>query len=82
MIVRRAAADALNGSFVTPRKRYERHQRRHDHVAHLVLNTRLRSSATLPLRCSDAPCLASRLWCHNLCPWLVLKETDDRRVLA
>jgi HEAT repeat protein len=32
-IVRRAAADALRGSFVAPRKRYERHQRRHDRQA-------------------------------------------------
>jgi HEAT repeats len=29
-IVRRAAADALCGTFVVPRKRYERRQRRHD----------------------------------------------------
>lgn len=29
-IVRRAAADALEGRFVAPRKRYERRQRRHD----------------------------------------------------
>jgi HEAT repeat protein len=29
-IVRRAAADALCGNFVAPRKRYERRQRRHD----------------------------------------------------
>ncbi len=29
-IVRRAAADALRGRFVAPRKRYERRQRRHD----------------------------------------------------
>ena len=32
-IVRRAAADALSGYFVAPRKRYERHQRRHDRLA-------------------------------------------------
>ncbi len=32
-IVRRAAADALCGYFVAPRKRYERRQRRHDRVA-------------------------------------------------
>ena len=32
-IVRRAAADALKGSFVAPRKRYERSQRRHDRRA-------------------------------------------------
>ena len=32
-IVRQAATDALCGYFVAPRKRYERHQRRHDRVA-------------------------------------------------
>ncbi len=32
-IVRRAAADALAGNFVAPRKRYERRQRRHDRAA-------------------------------------------------
>jgi HEAT repeat protein len=32
-IVRRAAADALCGYFVAPRKRYERRQRRHDRAA-------------------------------------------------
>jgi hypothetical protein len=32
-IVRRAAADALCGYFVAPRKRYERRQRRHDRRA-------------------------------------------------
>jgi HEAT repeat protein len=32
-IVRRAAADALSGYFVAPRKRYERHQRRHSRRA-------------------------------------------------
>jgi HEAT repeats len=32
-IVRQAAADALRGNFVAPRKRYERHQRRHDRQA-------------------------------------------------
>jgi HEAT repeat protein len=32
-IVRRAAADALRGNFVAPRKRYERRQRRHDRLA-------------------------------------------------
>jgi HEAT repeat protein len=32
-IVRRAAADALCGYFVAPRKRYERRQRRHDRLA-------------------------------------------------
>ncbi len=32
-IVRRAAAEALCGYFVAPRKRYERHQRRHDRLA-------------------------------------------------
>lgn len=31
-IVRRAAADALCGRFVAPRKRYERRQRRHDRL--------------------------------------------------
>lgn len=30
-IVRKAASDALAGRFVAPRKRYERHQRRHAH---------------------------------------------------
>jgi HEAT repeat protein len=30
VIVRQAAADALSGKFVAPRKRYERRQRRHD----------------------------------------------------
>jgi HEAT repeat protein len=32
-LVRRAAADALSGNFVAPRKRYERRQRRHDRPA-------------------------------------------------
>jgi HEAT repeat protein len=32
-IVRQAAADALAGTFVAPRKRYERRQRRHDRPA-------------------------------------------------
>jgi HEAT repeat protein len=32
-LVRRAAADALCGYFVAPRKRYERRQRRHDRLA-------------------------------------------------
>jgi hypothetical protein len=32
-MVRRAAADALSGYYVVPRKRHERHQRRHDRAA-------------------------------------------------
>ena len=33
LIVRQAAADAMEGRFVAPRKRYERRQRRHDRPA-------------------------------------------------
>ncbi len=42
-IVRQAAADALCGYYVAPRKRYERRQRRHDRMG-----TRRRTSAPAP----------------------------------